>query len=1181
MDTSSENRSEQTFGELFKRLRKEARLSQEALAEQLGVSPAFIGMIESGRRRPSPYTLRQFARALNLSTQQQDQLTTVAKQRISQPSAFKKVPLDFPRVDWGEAPDVANFYGREQEQDDLKRWIVDDGSRLAAILGIGGIGKTSLAAIVTQQIKDRFEAIFWRSLQNAPPLESLLKNCINFLSHQPQLEWPVDVDDQLLLLIQYLREHRCLIVLDNLETILQAGNRVGQYRGGYERYSELLQLIGETKHQSCLLLTSREKPKEVAKLEGKTSPVRSLLLSGLQQEEGRKLLKDKGLFGSDKTWMDLIRLYLGNPLNLKLASEPIRELFGGDIDSFLKQGKVVFGDIRDPLDLQFTRLSRIEREIMYWLAIEREAVSLDDLQEDLAHPIPAGELLVALGSLRRRSMIESNDSGYFTLQPVIMEYVTDEFVEQIHKEFDTGTIELLASHSLIKAQTKDYIRESQVRLILTPVAERLLTTFGKEGSEQKLKNILHLLHGTLPQTPGYAAGNVLNLLIQLQCDLRGYDFSRLTLWQACLQRIALPDVNFVYADLSKCIFTETFGGIISVAFSPNGELLAAGTTTDEIRLWHAKSGKLLLTCYGHSDWVFSVSFSPDSTTLASGSQDQTVRLWNTHTGQLLMTLQGHTNRVRSVAFSPDGTTLASGSEDQTIRFWNTHTGQLLMTLQGHTNRVRSITFSPDGTTLASGSDDKTIQLWNAHTGQLLMTLQGHDGWVRSITFSPDGTTLASGSDDKTIRLWNAHTGQLLMTLQGHSNWVWSTAFSPDSNTLASGSEDQTIRLWNAHTGQLLMTLQGHGSRGRSVAFSPNGSILASGSEEQAVRLWNAHTGQLLKTLQGYTNRIWSVAFSPDGSILGSSSEDYSIRLWDVNTSKCLRTLQGHTGQIWSVAFSPNNRILASGSDDQTVRLWDVSTGQCLTVLYGHNHRVSSIAFSPNGIMFATGSYDQTVRLWDVTTGQLLKTLQGHTNRVWSVTFSSDGSLLASGSEDETVRLWEVSTGHSLKVIHGHTNRVWSVSFNQDNSLLASGSEDQTVRLWDVSTKKCLKILLGHSSWIRSVAFSPDGRSLASGSHDQTVRLWDISMGQCLKILQGHTGQIWSVAFSPNGKILASSSNDGTIKIWDVQTGEYLRTLKSDRPYERMNITGVRGLTEAQKATLRALGAIEDEMGALS
>src|SRR6266849_422702 len=422
-------------------------------------------------------------------------------------------------------------------------------------------------------------------------------------------------------------------------------------------------------------------------------------------------------------------------------------------------------------------------------------------------------------------------------------------VKHVYDEINTEAPVLFASHALIKAQAKDYVRDSQIRLILKPVAERLLSTIGKAGVEKKLKSMLLALHVTHPQIRGYAGGNALNLLVQLRSDLRGYDFSHLILRQAYLRGVALPSVNFAHASLARSVFTEAFGMILSVTFNPSGKLLAAGTTDGEIRLWQTTDGTPLLTCQGHTDWVWSVVFSPDGTILASGSQDKTIRLWDVNTGECRKILQGHTNRVRSATFSSDGTLLASGSEDQTIRLWDVSTGQCLKTQQGHINQVWSVSFNPDGSMLASGNHDQTVRLWDVSTGQCRKILQGHTHQIWSVAFSPSGSILASGSEDQTIRLWDINTGQCLQVLSGHINRVRSVAFSPDGSVLASGSEDQTIRLWDINTGQCLQVLSGHINRVWSVTFSPNGSILASGSEDKTIRLWDVQRGESLRTLK--------------------------------------------------------------------------------------------------------------------------------------------------------------------------------------------------------------------------------------------------------------------------------------------------------------------------------------------
>lgn len=335
----------------------------------------------------------------NLATASQP--SQLLDQAVQTPVALRRDPANL-RQDWGEAVDVSVFYGRTEESIQLQEWIVKDTCRLVAVLGIGGIGKTALSMKLAQQLQDQFDRVIWRSLRDAPEIADLLADLLQFLSQSEQTDLPEDTASRVLRLIQELRSTRCLVILDNAESVLRSGDCVGQYQPGYEGYGELFHHLGVDLHQSCVILTSREKPKEIALLEGESLPVRSLQLKGLTVADGQAICKLKGtLTGSAEEWQRLVERYDGNPLALKIVSTTIQELFDSDISEFLHQGTVVFDDLGELLDQQFNRLSELEQTILYWLAIKREPTSLQGLNDSIVAPVSKRELLEAVKSLGR------------------------------------------------------------------------------------------------------------------------------------------------------------------------------------------------------------------------------------------------------------------------------------------------------------------------------------------------------------------------------------------------------------------------------------------------------------------------------------------------------------------------------------------------------------------------------------------------------------------------------------------------------------------------------------------------------------------------------------------------------------------------------------------------------------
>ncbi|MBC8122019.1 MAG: pentapeptide repeat-containing protein, partial [Gemmatimonadaceae bacterium] len=714
------------------------RYTFDRLGERTSLDPATIAKVLERQKAVDRRTLALFFQSFGLELDDDDH----SQKRI--------VPTDR-RQHWGQAVDVSVFYGRTAELAELENWVVEDRCRLVMLLGMGGIGKTTLSVKLAERVQDGFEHVIWRSLRNAPLLQDILVDLLECLSCDQHTSVPTTLDGKISRLTDHLRNQRCLVILDNVETVLCGNGSAGYYREGYEEYGAFFKGLAEVAHQSCLMLTSREKPAELGVLEGRTRPVRVYQLCGITEAEGQQILeaKDLTISESNPDWKVLIAHYSGNPLALQIVATMIRELLDSDIGAFvqlLRRGTIIFDDIRDLLEQQFRRLSEFEKEVVYWIAIEREGVELSILREDIAARVSDTRLWEALRSLGRRSLVVRSGIR-FTLQPVLMEYASDRLVEQVSSEIINRKIALIDSHALIKAQAADDVREAQTRLLLKPLVDRLLATFGSRPAiERRLAELLSDLR-RVPRQSGYAAGNLLNLLCHLKADLSGHDFSGLPIRQADLRDVSLHGVNFSHCHLERSAFIEAFGSTLSLAFSPDGSLLATGDIGGEIHLWRVRDGRQLTICRGHTDCVWSVAFSPDGKRLASGSMDQTARLWDTATGQCLKTLKGHANLIGSVAFSPDGRTLASGSRDTTVKLWDIATGQCGRTLSGHGGWVSSVSFSPDGQTLASGSADQTLCLWNSATGECRRTLSGHSSWVWSVAFSPDGRTLASGSQD--------------------------------------------------------------------------------------------------------------------------------------------------------------------------------------------------------------------------------------------------------------------------------------------------------------------------------------------------------------------------------------------------------------------------------------------------
>ena len=475
------------------------------------------------------------------------------------------------------------------------------------------------------------------------------------------------------------------------------------------------------------------------------------------------------------------------------------------------------------------------------------------------------------------------------------------------------------------------------------------------------------------------------------------------------------------------------GSVQSFVYAPDGNTIAtAGGWSDTVvQLWDAQTGAHKTTLSGHTQAVNSIAYSPDGTIIASGSTDGSVRLWDAAAGKQKAILN-HTNwfnflfpwlnaPVHSVAYSPDGSTVAAGSMDKKVRLWDTQTPKLKATLTGHAGPVDTIVYSPDGKTIATaaGWTDDTVHLWDAVTGETRAVLTGYIH-INALAYSPDGKTIATGGDyrSNSLQLWDVKTKKPKTTYTEHADGMLSSiVYSPDGQTIAAvGLEDNTVQLWSTGTGTHKATFKHDNTKREydisAVAYAPDGQTIAvvGGYYKQhkgTVYLWHVQTRKRKIIYEG-PDYISAVAYSPDGRTITTGSWNSNIQVWHTVTGEeLIAKPTRHKGGVESLAYSPDGKTIVSGGGyrDDIVQLWDAVTGAHKARLRGHTKTVSSVVYSPDGKTIASGSTDGTVRFWDAITGEHQATFTAHTDIV-SVVYSPDGKRIATRSTDGTVLFWE-------------------------------------------------------------------------------------------------------------------------------------------------------------------------------
>jgi WD40 repeat protein len=534
-------------------------------------------------------------------------------------------------------------------------------------------------------------------------------------------------------------------------------------------------------------------------------------------------------------------------------------------------------------------------------------------------------------------------------------------------------------------------------------------------------------------------------------------------------------------------------GLTSVAFSPDGKLVATGSLDDLAIVWDAAdSGQPLTTMVGHQADVTDVAFGPRGL-LATASRDGTVRLWDAgvrgEDKPELASATGHDEGILSVAFSPDGTRLLTGSLDKTAILWDVKwdaSGKVpslsvSRRVYDHTDSIPGVAFSPNGRCFVTASRDRRALVWNAANGQLVRAIVGHQDGLEGAAFRPGpddgkpevadaelcGRELATASYDGTARRWNVGATQELATLLGHLAPVESTAYSPDGARMLTGGDDGTAKVWDAASGALLLDLKGrHTGRVNRAIFSPDDKYIATASWDGSAGLWDAATGDWIarfgeqeagerstvaeiSAFRPQDRMLHGLAFSPDGKTLVTVRDDGSVETWAVPGGEFLDSAPVDGRRFFNVLFSPDgSQQLATGLSsalDGLIQIWPPARPEEASPLKHGDEEVYDAAFSPDGRRLASISWDGTAMLWSWPGRDAIRTLQGHRDRLYGVAFTPNGKQLITSSGDQTARVRDVATGNVVRTLHGP--ELNGLAINKDGKTVAIGGEDGTVRLY--------------------------------------------------------------------------------------------------------------------------------------
>ncbi|MHC1769153.1 MAG: protein kinase [Verrucomicrobiia bacterium] len=615
-------------------------------------------------------------------------------------------------------------------------------------------------------------------------------------------------------------------------------------------------------------------------------------------------------------------------------------------------------------------------------------------------------------------------------------------------------------------------------------------------------------------------------------DMRGWEWRYL--WQE-----SQGDQEFIIGTLSNDVY--------SIAFSPNGTMLAAGDLSGHVKVWGFQSRKLLTTippdrdewlnartALGFSsdgrhfavgttrggntnllgiwdaatwrrlpgpalvhtgEWiVVTSSFSPGATKLATAVRGSLV-VWDLRGGGPLLKqpISFYEPYTACTAFSDNGRFFAYHSSGK-IHVWDLLTRQPVVSITAQSDQCVCLAFAPTGMLLAAGFwYEPLIQVWALPEARLVASLETPQRWVRGLDFSPDGLQLASAGADRSIVLWDSTAWKRLRTLKGHSDEIWRVAYSADGKWLASGSKDRTVRLWKLDPLKPKVPfvpyppdLRPHLWR-KAYLCRYGDRFMLTGSNG-ACRVYSKSALELLREYRLPVSDLQMSEIASDGRHLACWCADGSIRVFETEQMRQTACFQTGIAKQRALAFAPDGKTLAACADTPMMWAWDLeSQTEIMKDVHPPLSGVLNVAFSPDGQWFACSQYGEAAVVWELATKRRVAHLKSPGLAVRDTAIDASRRYVATVGDQDDVKLWDPSKQTLIAHLRGSSTVHLSVSFSPDGRRLAAGG-GQNITLWDMTTRREVGVLKSPYGAIVWLEFVDDDNTLLVAT-DKGVFSW--------------------------------------------------------------------------------------------